>query len=140
MDDDTYWSKEDGSLWQKKEMIDLGWGKENGFCRLPILDYEHLKNNVLNFSFPKKSRIVEDEEYNFYGSLSVLIYDYPDRFFEDIEELINSGNFNKEENHFLLDTVSREYLVPEEILERLANKHLRYLCEKWKKITTKLNI
>ena len=34
--------KHDGSVWIEKKLYDLGWGKENGFMRLPELSFDDL--------------------------------------------------------------------------------------------------
>jgi hypothetical protein len=138
--DGIYMSTEDGSIWQKRIMIDLGWGSETGYCRLPILSYEQLWMHCINFNVINKTKKVTDEEYNFYGSLSVLLNEFPDRFLRDIDALIDSGMFHQDNNQLLLEIINREYFVSDEILERISDTNMQRLCKKWKNILYKLKL
>ena len=82
----------DGSLWMQRRLISLGWGREEGLCRLPIPDYETLL--LLAFAPIKKAkRRISDDEYNVWGALSVLIDDYPLEFLKYIEKNLNNEEF-----------------------------------------------
>lgn len=130
---------EDGSFWEHRKMVDLGWGSEDGYCRLPIPDYDELLSFVLNFDKQKKYRHVSDEEHNFYGSLSVLLYDYTMRFFNDLEKLLVTERFDYELNMQMIKIINREFLVDDNVLHRLSNKNQRVFCEKWRHLYNLIN-
>ena len=41
-DDRTYLCPKDNSLWVQMDLYDFGWGREYGFCKIPMLDFEQL--------------------------------------------------------------------------------------------------
>ena len=81
----------DGSLWESKELLDLGWGNEKGLIRLPLPDYDKLL--LLAFQPIKEQKNVSDEQYNSWGALSILLEKYTLDFLKYIEERINDTNF-----------------------------------------------
>lgn len=81
----------DGSLWESKELLDLGWGNEKGLIRLPLPDYDKLL--LLAFQPIKEQKTVSDEQYNVWGALSILLEKYPLVFLKHIEDRINDTNF-----------------------------------------------
>ena len=52
----------------KRQPEDFGWGKETGFYRIPLLDFQGLVNLIL------QSKSEEDK----YGAASVILDDYCD--------------------------------------------------------------
>ena len=38
-DSDIYVKPSDNSLWKKRNLYDFGWGKENGFYKLPLPNF-----------------------------------------------------------------------------------------------------
>ena len=38
----------DNTLWEKCEMYDFGWGKENGYRRIPLLEFSELVDLILH--------------------------------------------------------------------------------------------
>jgi len=46
--------KIDHSIWKKTELLDLGWGNENGFYKTPLPGFDDLSKLVLEFSYNKK--------------------------------------------------------------------------------------
>ena len=57
----------DDSEWVKKEGIDLGWGREIEFYKLPYLSFAELISIFL----------LKKYDDDFYGALGELIYNYP---------------------------------------------------------------
>ena len=55
-DTTTAINPKDGSLWQKTNLYDFGWGKENGFHRVPLPGFETLLELVL-YSKNKESAV-----------------------------------------------------------------------------------
>ncbi len=139
VESNKYCLVEDGSLWEYRKMVDLGRGSESGYCRLPIPNYDELLSFVLNFDKQKMHRYVSDEEQNFYGSLSVLLYDYPMRFFNDLGKLLDTERFDCELNMQMIEIINREFLVDDNILHRLSNKNQQVLCEKWRHLYNLIN-
>ena len=78
----------DGSLWESKELLDLGWGNEKGLIRLPLPDYDKLL--LLAFQPIKEQKTVSDEHYNVWGALSILLEKYPLFFLKYILEIFIS--------------------------------------------------
>lgn len=72
-DDGTYYHEEDQSYWVSKSLYNLGYGKENGFCKLPMLEFEKL----IAFAFDDN---VDNSDIvcvmNHWGAISVLTDDY----------------------------------------------------------------
>lgn len=76
-----YYSKYDESEWTPCLLYDFGWGKENGFYRVPLGDFSELIGIVLSRS---------DEE-DSYAAASIII-----------------DNYASELKSFLLDTISTD--------------------------------
>ncbi|MDE7263069.1 MAG: hypothetical protein K2N64_00225, partial [Anaeroplasmataceae bacterium] len=64
----------DNSLWVERDLLDLGWGREKGLCRTPLLSFEKLLELVF-MTFNTNSKKITDEQYNFWGALSILLED-----------------------------------------------------------------
>jgi len=59
-------SQIDGSIWESASLYDFGWGKENGFIKLPQMGFSELWTLFLNAQI----------EENIYGAASVLVESY----------------------------------------------------------------
>lgn len=70
----------DNSKWQAKSLYDFGWGKENGYCKLPIPDFQSLFNIALNSK--------NDED--MYGAAAIILEMYPEKLLDKCEQYINS--------------------------------------------------
>ncbi len=81
-----YILKEDNSEWMMKNLYDLGWGKENGFCRLPLGNFEFLLNLVLS------DRDNEDS----YGAAAIIEELYMDALKKYLLNYITSPHSSKE--------------------------------------------
>ena len=81
----------DGSLWESKELLDLGWGNEKGLIRIPLPNYDQLLSLV--FQPIEEQKTVSDEQYNIWGALSILLEKYPLDFLQYIEAQIHDASF-----------------------------------------------
>lgn len=60
------------SKWAKANLYDFGWGRENGFYKLPMLEYEKLVELVFN------SDDLEDK----YGAAAMVLDYYPEELYD----------------------------------------------------------
>lgn len=58
--------EQDGSQWVSRQLYDFGWGKENGFYKIPLGNFEQLMELVQG----------KDKE-DAYGAAAVIIEEYP---------------------------------------------------------------
>lgn len=70
----------DGSLWVKTHLYDFGWGKENGFYKTPLPDFNVLLDLVLH------SPNMEDQ----YGAAAVILEYYPEKLLYECEMIIDN--------------------------------------------------
>lgn len=68
----------DGSLWQEALLYDLGWGPENGYCRVPLPDFPQLMDIVLR----------ESDEEDVFGAAAMIERQYPELLLERCEEMM----------------------------------------------------
>lgn len=80
-EDDTYAiCPVDDSRWVPCSLYDFGWGCENGFYRVPLLNCEELFQLVLES---------EDND-DLYGAAAILMEKYPDKLLEYCEEVFTA--------------------------------------------------
>lgn len=84
---------DDNSQWVWQESYDFGWGNENGFMRLPELNFEQLWYLLNNSS-------IQD---NIYGSAYIIEQKYPDKLFEVLTNIF-------EQNKLITDKTLKEVL------------------------------
>jgi hypothetical protein len=80
----------DCSKWIKRELYDLGWGRENGFYRLPLPSFEELVSIVMSS---------EDEE-NVYGAASIILDDFTNELLLFCRKILENKSVNKEHIRF----------------------------------------
>jgi len=73
---------DDRSIWESRKLYDFGWGAENGYCKLPIPNFEALLELVL-FSENKD---------DVYGAASIIMEDHSDNFLEVCECISSDKN------------------------------------------------
>ena len=101
----------DNSIWVKTELYDFGWGKENGFYKAPLPDFDTLLELVLHS---------EDRD-DMYGAAAIILEKYADELLYRCEAMMNDPLRKKEFRR------SAEVFRLEEPLNR--SNHTR-----WKKI------
>ena len=78
-DNDTAINPRDNSTWIKAHLYDFGWGKENGYYKYPLPDFDTLFELLSGY---------ESEE-DSYGAAAVILEKYPDELLRQCEILIN---------------------------------------------------
>jgi hypothetical protein len=120
IDENTYTYK-DGSIWKTTKLYDLGWGRENGLYRTPLLNYSDLLNLFFNSSNDKQSI------YNYWGAVSTLIDLY---YYDFLRYLIdNSICISKQ----LFEYLDSEFYCEENVLCKI-NKTERGKYLFWNKM------
>jgi hypothetical protein len=128
-----YTSLEDNSEWIKRELLDLGWGNEIGYCRLPLLSFDKLFE--LSIKSNKKGRkTLTEDDYNLYGSLALLLFDYHDLFLDKIEEISDDNK--------IISKLHDDYfkLLKNQIFSWKQYKLNKTELDRWKKIFDKLKV
>lgn len=85
-DSETAINPKDGSIWKRTQLYDLGWGKENGFYKLPLPQFDILFELVLH------SECDEDV----FGAAAIILEKYPDLLLEQCEVLMNNRSKKKD--------------------------------------------
>lgn len=87
LDSQTAIAPDDRTLWVKASLYDFGWGKENGFCKAPLPDFDTLVELALS------SPDWEDR----YGAAAILLDRFPEALLERREQLLSTrpGDFQK---------------------------------------------
>lgn len=112
----------DKSLWIRRELYDFGQGKENGFCRLPIPNFNGLIDLVL------KSELVD----NRYGAAAVLLDDYPNELLDMSQRLFHDKSDLSQYKEFfrilhLDEPINRSEVIGKNIEE--VNSDFQKWCE-----------
>ena len=116
----------DNSSWKKLSLYDYGWGKENGYARIPMLDFDQLLQLLLH------SRDEEDT----LGAAAVILDHYPEDLLARCELLMNS---TEQAEAFLtlakichLDTPVNRCSTADKPYEDVLAEH-----ERWRKVAEK---
>lgn len=127
----------DYSIWEKKELIDLGWGNENGFYKTPLPGFDDLSKLVFEFSYNKKNNNIDT--INFYGALAILLQRYPVLLLDKVEEHDLKGKFDskKDRDFFELVKLNIQPKISLEIASRNKNKTEIEHIKRWQKIFSK---
>ncbi len=119
----------DGSIWQSRKLYDNGWGQENGFVRIPYLDFKSLVEIVLNS---------EDQEDRL-GAAEIIIEDHPDELLQYCERVFiesDTSNIEKHRSFFKILNLNLPYnlsVTLSQSLEEIEKQHLR-----WKAISERV--
>lgn len=103
----------DNSIWVKTELYDFGWGKENGFYKAPLPDFDTLLELVLHS---------EDRD-DMYGAAAIILEKYADELFYRCEAMMRSAEV------FRLEEPLNRCSVDQKTSEQIKSNHTR-----WKKI------
>lgn len=119
-----YYDKEDNSEWKPCFLYDFGWGKEYGFYRVPLGDFNDLMKFVLN------SSDIEDS----YAAASIILDNYGMELKNYLINLINMYNKNidykKLNSIFKLSIPLNRTIEPKMNLNKIKKEYLD-----WKKIS-----
>ena len=86
IDADTAINPKDNSIWKKTSLYDFGWGKENGFYKVPLPEFDTL------FELALHSTSSEDT----YGAAAIILEKYPDSLLDKCEEIMMDNSQKKE--------------------------------------------
>lgn len=130
-DSNIYINPKDHSQWVKQETYDFGWGNENGFMRLPKLQFEELWYLLTN------SKIQENK----YGAAYIIEQQFSDELLKLLIEIFSrNSTFPKEiiEAFKILklhEAKNRSPILGKLIGEiHLDDDNWKYISEKVKKI------
>jgi len=79
-------SPKDGSIWKRTSLYDFGWGKENGFYKTPLPNFEKL------FEIALYSKNSDD----MYGAAAVILDRFPDELLYQCELYLNEDDRKSE--------------------------------------------
>jgi hypothetical protein len=111
--DDLYINTETGETYRKRALYDFGWGKENGFYKAPLPDFDTLLELVLHS---------EDRD-DMYGAAAIILEKYADELFYRCEAMMRSAEV------FRLEEPLNRCSVDQKTSEQIKSNHTR-----WKKI------
>lgn len=122
-DMNTATNPKDNSIWIKAALYDFGWGRENGFYKYPLPDFETLFNLVL-YSTNRE---------DIYGAAAIILEKYPDELLCQCEGLMNDRSRNKEFKKlvkiFKLNVPMNRSAVVQKTHDQIQNDYKR-----WRKV------
>lgn len=122
MNKGIFYRDSDNSYWEKKQLIDLGWGREVGFFKLPKLNYDNLIELVMH----------SDIEDDFFGSISILLDEYPREFLALLERQFLQ-NINQKRLRNITDILSTQLIFNSEYIKN-QSPDINIDLDRWKKI------
>lgn len=87
-----YLQPEEKSKWMKRDLYDLGWGPEIGFCRMPIPDFPQLFEMVLREKDPE----------NRFGAAAIILSDYGQALLEKCVALVQTQHLEQYRDVFII--------------------------------------
>lgn len=117
----------DGSLWAQRSLYDYGWGKENGFYKMPMPDFEGLVGIILN------SKNEDDK----YGAAAVILEDFSTELLDKCFKVFEDGKRTQQYCEFFeilrLDTpINRSPIMGKHMSKVLEDS------ERWKQVSEKV--
>lgn len=136
IDDNTLLLEKDFSIWKKRKLYDLGWGKENGYCRTPIPSKEEL----FLMAFPKDYTNDYEEQFNYWGSITILLEEHCDFLLEEIKrKIIENNEFLKKYEHIFV-YIDLELNIPSNLIDKVQDFKYISNCKKWKQMKEEFGI
>lgn len=123
-DANTAINPNDNSIWIRTALYDFGWGKETGFYKSPLPNFDILLELALN----SKSRD------DMYGAAAMILENFADELLCQCETLINDRSRKKEFKRlvelFKLKSATNRCSVDRKTYEQVKSDYCR-----WKKIS-----
>lgn len=91
-DSDAYLKQEDHSQWKSRPLYDFGWGKENGYYKIPKPDFDGLVDIIMT----------SKEEDDKYGAAAVILDEYGDELLEKCFEILDDSKSSKSYFEFFM--------------------------------------
>lgn len=114
----------DNSIWIKTKLYDFGWGKENGFYKIPLPNF----NTLLELA------LYSTNEEDMYGAAAVILENYADELLYKCEMLMNNRfrekEFRKLVELFKLKVPINRCSIVQKTYIQIQNDYLR-----WKKVS-----
>ena len=125
---DIFIRQNDNSQWKSRQLYDYGWGKENGFYKIPAPDFNGLVNIIL------QSKSDDDK----YGAAAVILDDHTNELLEKCFEIFENEKKLKKYSEFF------KILKLQNPINRSSTmgKHYSLISEnfeKWKTIANKVS-
>ena len=123
-DSNTAIDPNDNSIWIKINLYDFGWGKENGFYKRPLPDFDTLFELVL-YSTNKD---------DMYGAAAVILEKFPDKLLIQCEKMINAHH-QKQEIKRIVELFNLKYPINRCVVLGKNNNQIQDDFTRWKKIS-----
>ena len=125
---DIFIRQNDNSQWKSRPLYDYGWGKENGYFKIPMPNFAELVNIIL------ESKSDDDK----YGSAAVILDDYCEELLDKCFEIFESGDNLKNYSEFF------KILQLQTPVNRSSTMGKEYSCvsedyERWKMIANRIS-
>jgi hypothetical protein len=132
-DGDYYYQRKTDTKWKRVYLYDTGWGKPDGFERLPELPFDSLLQLVLLSEY-KSFRIshlsIWEMESNQYGAASIIM----DRFTVELLDFLNDNIANKDFTDNVL--YKRNLRLFSDLFNRIDQ--LSYQYPRWQRIAQRI--
>ncbi len=106
----------DGSVWKISYLYDFGWGREEGYYREPLGDFNFLLGLIFN----------DNNKEDAYGAAAIIIYNYIDKLYLHLLTL------NKKEKSFFIEKTNEFFRFDN--LELFILPNSTYSKDMWKKL------
>ena len=114
----------DNSTWIKADLYDFGWGKENGFYKTPLPNFDSL------FELALYSKNRDD----MYGAAAIILEKFADELLCQCEILVND-RFRKKEFKKLVELFKLKLPINRCSVVQKTNEQIQNDYDRWKKIS-----
>ena len=118
----------DSSLWKRRSLYDFGWGKENGFYRIPLPKFDGLVKLILH------SKLEENK----YGAAALILDDFGEELLLFCEEILKDRERAQKYLEFFR-ILHLEIPINRSMTWGKTLKQINQDSEKWKKISDQIN-
>lgn len=108
--DNVYIDPNDNSKWEKRNLIDLGWGLEVAFCKLPYPSF----NELLHLSLYANSK---EKKAGYYCSIGLLLHDYASEFFDFTQNILANGKYSLQDHKHFYSIVRTQMIYLDKIMK-----------------------
>lgn len=126
-DADVYIMPSDNSLWKKRDLYDLGWGKEIGYYKLPLPKFDDLVNIILNSNCQE----------NKYGAAAIILDDFSDKLLNKCQEILQDRKSIKKYLNFF-KILQLQIPINRSSTVRKSYNEIFESFQKWKDISNQL--
>lgn len=127
-DANTAINPNDNSIWIKSALYDFGWGKENGFYRAPLPNFDTL------FELALYSTSRDD----MYGAAAIILDNFADELLQHCEKLMND-RFRKKEFKTSVELFKLKLPINRSSVVQKTYEQIQSDYSRWKKISVIAN-